>query len=284
MEKFGVRGFPTIVLADVNGERIAQTGYQQGGSEKYVAHLKEVIAQGKSRRDQLKKAAEMKGAEKAKALDKALADLDDTQLITMYPEEVDMIITLDTDNKQGLKNKYSIKKVLMEIQTMMRPDTLEAAKAKITQAIKELKPKGDDAQKLLFLQANVDMYSGDKDAAKRSFQNALGAAPKGELSEQITKILELYFSPMAERLIAINEMAQDPANQEGVKKALAEIDKTEKEMKMNDEQRQQLYALKGEILIKKGDKNEAKAALETALKAAPESRAAQRIKYTLQSM
>ena len=118
----------------------------------------------------------------------------------------------------------------------------------------ELKPKGEDAQKLLFLQANVNMYSGDKEGAKRSFENALGAAPKSEIAAQIKQILEMYFSPLAEKLIEINEMAKDPGNQEGVKKALAEIDKTEKEMKMNEEQRQQLFALKGEILMKKGDK------------------------------
>lgn len=42
-EQFGVRGFPTIVLVDSNGEKIAQTGYREGGAEKYVEHLKELL-------------------------------------------------------------------------------------------------------------------------------------------------------------------------------------------------------------------------------------------------
>lgn len=284
LEKFGVRGFPTIVLTDAEGNRYAQTGYQQGGGEKYIDHLKEIRAQAKERKELLTKAAAMKGAEKANALDKALAGLDDNQLFTMYPAEVDMIISLDTDNTLGLKNKYSMKKTLIEIQGLMKPDTAEEAKKKIDQAMTDLKPAGEDKQKLMMLKANICMFTGDKEGAKSSFDAALKAAPDSELAPQVKQILELYFSPVAERLIEINEMAKDPGDQEGIKKALAEIDKTEKEMKMNDEQRQQLFALKGEILMKKGDKEEARKSFEAALEAAPDSRASRRIKYTLESM
>lgn len=42
-EEFGVRGFPTIILVDSNGKKIAQTGYKEGGAEKYVEHLKELL-------------------------------------------------------------------------------------------------------------------------------------------------------------------------------------------------------------------------------------------------
>lgn len=40
--KFGIRGYPTIVLVDANEKEVARTGYQQGGAEKYVAHLMEL--------------------------------------------------------------------------------------------------------------------------------------------------------------------------------------------------------------------------------------------------
>lgn len=43
-EQYGVRGFPTILLLDKEGEVIAQTGYQPGGPAKYVKHLKELLA------------------------------------------------------------------------------------------------------------------------------------------------------------------------------------------------------------------------------------------------
>jgi len=45
-EKYGIRGFPTIVILSSDGEEIDQTGYRRGGAEAYVEHLKEIIGAG----------------------------------------------------------------------------------------------------------------------------------------------------------------------------------------------------------------------------------------------
>jgi len=39
-EKYGIQGFPTIILLDKDGNLVAQTGYVEGGAENYVTHLK----------------------------------------------------------------------------------------------------------------------------------------------------------------------------------------------------------------------------------------------------
>lgn len=44
MRKYGVRGFPTILLLDKDGKVINQTGYQDGGPVKYVEHLEKMLA------------------------------------------------------------------------------------------------------------------------------------------------------------------------------------------------------------------------------------------------
>jgi len=44
-ESFGVQGFPTIVLVDSQGKEITRTGYQYGGAENYVKHLKELLGE-----------------------------------------------------------------------------------------------------------------------------------------------------------------------------------------------------------------------------------------------
>jgi len=41
--RFGIRGYPTVQLLKSDGTPIAQTGYQKGGAEKYVEHLKELL-------------------------------------------------------------------------------------------------------------------------------------------------------------------------------------------------------------------------------------------------
>lgn len=42
-ERFGIRGFPTVILLNSKGEIIGQTGYQEGGPKLYIDHLKQMI-------------------------------------------------------------------------------------------------------------------------------------------------------------------------------------------------------------------------------------------------
>jgi len=43
-ERFQIRGFPTILLLDAEGEELARTGYQAGGPDNYIKHLQELLA------------------------------------------------------------------------------------------------------------------------------------------------------------------------------------------------------------------------------------------------
>ncbi len=40
MEMYGIQGFPTILLLNSKGRLIGRTGYQEGGPEAYINHLK----------------------------------------------------------------------------------------------------------------------------------------------------------------------------------------------------------------------------------------------------
>ena len=42
-EKYGIRGFPTILVLSPDGGLVGKTGYKAGGAEAYVAHLEEII-------------------------------------------------------------------------------------------------------------------------------------------------------------------------------------------------------------------------------------------------
>ncbi len=44
MNKYGVRGFPTVFLLDKDANIALQTGYKPGGPAAYIAHLKEAYA------------------------------------------------------------------------------------------------------------------------------------------------------------------------------------------------------------------------------------------------
>jgi thioredoxin-related protein len=44
-KQYGVRGYPTILVLSPDGKLIEQTGYQRGGAEAYVEHIKGILAQ-----------------------------------------------------------------------------------------------------------------------------------------------------------------------------------------------------------------------------------------------
>lgn len=46
-QRFGIEGFPTVILLDSSGTKIGQTGYQPGGPDKYISHLKAIMSQTK---------------------------------------------------------------------------------------------------------------------------------------------------------------------------------------------------------------------------------------------
>jgi len=113
MTKYGVRGFPSILLMTVDGEVFAKTGYQEGGPEKYLAHVKEIATKGKdgvAAAKKLKAAWDAaKDADKAGLVEKAAAALEgmseDAPGIEVLAPIVKEAYTLDPENKAGLKLK-----------------------------------------------------------------------------------------------------------------------------------------------------------------------------------
>jgi protein disulfide-isomerase len=43
-QKYGIRGYPTIILLNASGNKIAETGYRDGGPKPYIAHLEKITA------------------------------------------------------------------------------------------------------------------------------------------------------------------------------------------------------------------------------------------------
>jgi len=44
---FSIRGYPTVFILSPDGKTVAKTGYQDGGPEAYVEHIKKLIAEAK---------------------------------------------------------------------------------------------------------------------------------------------------------------------------------------------------------------------------------------------
>ena len=48
-EKYGVRGYPTVLILSPQGNPVARTGYRAGGAKNYVEHLEGIISAHKEK-------------------------------------------------------------------------------------------------------------------------------------------------------------------------------------------------------------------------------------------
>ncbi len=65
---YGVRGYPSVLLLDAEGKALGRTGYQPGGEDAYVKHLKELLkAAGVSTTDKPEAGKALSPYEKMKA-------------------------------------------------------------------------------------------------------------------------------------------------------------------------------------------------------------------------
>lgn len=46
-QKYGVRGYPTVLIMDADGKVLDTTGYQEGGAANYVKYLEDVLKKNK---------------------------------------------------------------------------------------------------------------------------------------------------------------------------------------------------------------------------------------------
>jgi len=57
-KKYGIEGFPSVLILSPEGELVGRTGYQAGGPKNYVEHLKQIINPDREKRP--KKSADTK--------------------------------------------------------------------------------------------------------------------------------------------------------------------------------------------------------------------------------
>lgn len=52
-QKYGIRGFPTILLIDHEGNVLGRTGYVAGGPKNYIDHLRQLLKPSQSKKKEL---------------------------------------------------------------------------------------------------------------------------------------------------------------------------------------------------------------------------------------
>ena len=156
-EKFAIEGFPTILLMDSNGEPFAQTGYQEGGPVKYLAHLAELLKQNNSQ-------GKTKFAQSKK----------DEVLVRGYGQELETIITPHLEKKDLAAAEAAIAKFLQEKKVTGAAKVTLSVNARVG-SVQVCKP-GDHAAVLKVLDEVIADNPADLTGELKQFRAQVAAA------------------------------------------------------------------------------------------------------------
>lgn len=186
-ERFGVSGFPTVYLAAADGTPFARTGYQPGGPETYLAHLRELVENHAAVAELEAKLPGTAGLERARLLDEICTKLSlESPRKTGYMAE---IVELDADNEAELKGKYMVLAAMASRNSSLQAGKVEDAAAACDKVLAWDALPADQRQLLLIAKAEVRMHGGDRKEAKALLGQAKQAMPESPLVEQIDKFL-----------------------------------------------------------------------------------------------
>ena len=199
--QYKVTGVPTVFLADAEGKPYhKQVGYGGDPADKWVANARGKVKVLAQRDEFFAQASEAKGVERAKLLEKAIAEIDQAVRLSLYADTVTEIVSLDADDTAGLKSKYeglqqaeNFKAKLTAIRSTSRTKQPPEVIAEIDELIKTAKPTGAALQEAVFFKSAVLFGSGDKDGAKALLLEAQKLAPNTATGKRIPKIIEANF-------------------------------------------------------------------------------------------
>lgn len=204
-EKYPIKGYPTILLADAQGRPYAKTGYQQGGPESYVKHLGE-LQNAKTTRDQaFEKAAKAEGVAKAKALFEGLQTIpEDFQ--SLYSETIAEIVQLDPNDETGLAAAQKARDIQKEFESNLtkayRSGDMKKAIEVIDNHIESQQLEGEEKQKMLTNKINALIPMGEWDHLETVLDEIVEIAPDNQISKSVSAFREQRLPKIKEQMKA----------------------------------------------------------------------------------
>lgn len=218
-QQFQVAGFPTILVLDAEGQLIARTGYRPGGPEEYVKHLAEFATAHETIVRMRTELAGVQGLERAKLLDQLIEAYG--KLENEHPDIKawsDEIVSLDAENKAGLKVKYQFRQLLAEADGLKQNRKHEEARAVYDKALALPGIRGELRQDAYFAQGECFFYSQNFVAVVACLKQAVEAAPASSQAANIQAMIQ-RFAPMAEGQEAVAKIKGQLGAAQGLDRA-----------------------------------------------------------------
>lgn len=181
-KKYGVKGFPIIVLVDSKGVEYARTGYRAGGPAAYLKHLKFLKTCAADLANLKTAAAAAKGMDRAVLLDAMIGEMDKLGIEDEKETLIKEIKDLDMEGLGGLKFKYASREKVSALLSSLKNvgDSSEADKV-LAQLEKTLSGMMELLQEVVFYRAMIAMNSGDSAAAIGLLKRVVDLGPASEI-------------------------------------------------------------------------------------------------------
>jgi thioredoxin-related protein len=198
-KKYGIQGYPTILLTDADGRPYASTGYQKGGPEKYVAHLNELQTKKTARDEAFAAAEKAEGVEKAKALIAALdaMQLSEASVATFYGDVVERIKAADPEDTAGFSKKAAaagrLKAFQEELQGLAGKQDMDGALKLVDKTLAEGGFGTDETLQMMMTRAVILAQQEKLPEALKAVDDAKAFAPDSPMMpgiDQFRKRLE----------------------------------------------------------------------------------------------
>lgn len=255
-DKYGVRGYPTVVLTDCDGNAFAVCGYQPGGAEGYITLLNNLV-DGKKELEA--KVAELKDGDAAavselyNALEEYSEKFKDPCVKEGLKKYYDICREKSPEISRALEREEKIKQRLAEIDEQYKigpgydpseatPEKAQQAVADYEALINSFKLEGEKKQEILMKMAFAYITVQEDEKAQEYLDKAVEAAPESEIADMIR---ETRSAQEVEDLMEnVNQMVIDDKKDE----AIQAIDKRlETEEDMNN--KIMLTSVKAEIQV-----------------------------------
>jgi len=246
--KFEVAGFPMIFLLDAKGRPFARTGYKEGGPEKYLEHLDELLEVREKRDAAFVLAKSTQGEERAKHLHTAMQELEPGIAWLGYDRIIREIVRLDADDNLGLNTLYGqglqrrvIGKELALIMEDYAPSKAKSTVTKLRALEAKVKPTGKVREDLIGMMAQLLMEANEGAAVIELADEMLAEESTSDLARLSWGVLK----------------AKAMASSKDFDGALGVVDKLLEDASLDGDKAAALTGLRCQILIGAGREGQA---------------------------